>query len=222
MRVSVLLSGLLVGLMACTSGLENLPTKTSKSDLVFDSLAQTWDEGVPLGNATIGALVWKKGDALRLSLDRIDLWDLRPSDSLSGANFRFAWVKEHIRTKDYLPVQKKLDHPYDMEPAPAKIPGAALEFSLKELGNPSSVRLYLNDALCEVKWPEGTRLQTFVHASEPVGWFVFDQLDENLIPDIIAPTYADTLSGDSGRWSGRRSRPETFRVFTGESDTGWK
>ena len=33
MRVSVLLSGLLVGLMACTSGLENLPTKTSKSDL---------------------------------------------------------------------------------------------------------------------------------------------------------------------------------------------
>ena len=41
MRVSVLLSGLLVGLMACTSGLENLPTKTSKSDLVFDSLAQT-------------------------------------------------------------------------------------------------------------------------------------------------------------------------------------
>ena len=198
MRVSVLLSGLLVGLMACTSGLENLPTKTSKSDLVFDSLAQTWDEGVPLGNATIGALVWKKGDALRLSLDRIDLWDLRPSDSLSGANFRFAWVKEHIRTKDYLPVQKKLDHPYDMEPAPAKIPGAALEFSLKELGNPSSVRLYLNDALCEVKWPEGRRLQTFVHASEPVGWFVFDQLDENLIPDIIAPTYADTLSGDSG------------------------
>lgn len=101
MRVSVLLSGLLVGLMACTSGLENLPTKTSKSDLVFDSLAQTWDEGVPLGNATIGALVWKKGDALRLSLDRTDLWDLRPSDSLSGANFRFAWVKEHIRTKDY-------------------------------------------------------------------------------------------------------------------------
>ena len=198
MRVSVLLSGLLVGLMACTSGLENLPTKTSKSDLVFDSLAQTWDEGVPLGNATIGALVWKKGDALRLSLDRTDLWDLRPSDSLSRSKFRSACVKEHIRRKDYLPVQKKLDHPYDMEPAPAKIPGAALEFSLKELGNPSSVRLYLNDALCEVKWPEGTRLQTFVHASEPVGWFVFDQLDENLIPDIIAPTYADTLSGDSG------------------------
>ena len=126
MRVSVLLSGLLVGLMACTSGLENLPTKTSKSDLVFDSLAQTWDEGVPLGNATIGALVWKKGDALRLSLDRTDLWDLRPSDSLSGANFRFAWVKEHIRTKDYLPVQKKLDHPDEAKAAYIQMDGQSV------------------------------------------------------------------------------------------------
>lgn len=61
---------------------------------------------MPLGNATVGALVWQRDSSLRLSLDRTDLWDLRPVDSLSGDNFRFSWVKEHIRTKDYLPVQK--------------------------------------------------------------------------------------------------------------------
>lgn len=198
MRICVLLSGLLAGLAACCSEPVCLQAEASGSDLVFDSLAQSWDEGIPLGNATVGALVWKKGDALRFSLDRTDLWDLRPSDSLSGANFRFAWVKEHIRSKDYLPVQEKFDYPYDMQPAPSKIPGAALEFSLKDLGDPSSVRLYLNGALCEIDWPEGTRLQTFVHASEPVGWFVFDRLDEHLVPEIIAPAYADTLSGNSG------------------------
>ena len=198
MRICVLLSGLLAGLAACCSEPVCLQAEASGSDLVFDSLAQNWDEGIPLGNATVGALVWKKGDALRFSLDRTDLWDLRPSDSLSGANFRFAWVKEHIRSKDYLPVQEKFDYPYDMQPAPSKIPGAALEFSLKDLGDPSSVRLYLNGALCEIDWPEGTRLQTFVHASEPVGWFVFDRLDEHLVPEIIAPAYADTLSGNSG------------------------
>lgn len=61
---------------------------------------------MPLGNATVGALVWQRDSTLRLSLDRTDLWDLRPVDSLSGDNFRFSWVKEHIRQKNYLPVQK--------------------------------------------------------------------------------------------------------------------
>ena len=50
------------------------------------------------------------------SLDRTDLWDLRPADSLSGNNYRFAWVKEHIRKGDYQPVQKKFDEPYDRMP----------------------------------------------------------------------------------------------------------
>ena len=175
----------------------------SKSDLVFDKLASSWDEGVPLGNATIGMLVWQRDSVLRFSLDRTDLWDLRPTDSLSGDNFRFDWVKEQIRKKDYLPVQKKLDWPYDRDPAPSKIPGAALEFSLKDMGTPSNVRLYLNDAICEVSWPNGTNLQTFVHANKNVGWFVFKNLKKGLEPILIPPIYnknkvsevADPVSG---------------------------
>lgn len=89
---------------------------------------------------------------LALSLDRTDLWDLRPADSLSGNNYRFAWVKEHIRKGDYRPVQKKFDEPYDRMPAPSKIPGAALEFPLTKLGKPVQVRLYLDNALCEATW----------------------------------------------------------------------
>ena len=135
------------------------------------------------------ALVWQNGNKLRLSLDRTDLWDLRPSDSLAGPNYNFAWVKEHIRSGNYLPVQKKLDWPYDAEPAPAKIPGAALEFALEKLGKPKSVRLYLDNALCEVTWPDGTQLQTFVHATEPIGWFVFRNLKDTLTPAIVPPVY---------------------------------
>ena len=71
-------------------------TNPSQSDLAFDSLAASWDEGMPLGNAVVGELVWRKGNALRLSLDRTDLWDLRPVDSLSGDNYSFKWVREHI------------------------------------------------------------------------------------------------------------------------------
>lgn len=168
------------------------PTTPSVDDLIFPSLAQSWDEAVPLGNATVGALIWENNSALRFSLDRTDLWDLRPVDSLAGPNYRFSWVKEQIRKKDYRPVQEKFDHPYDANPAPSKIPGAAIEFPLEKIGSPSQVRLYLNNALCETSWPDGTQMQTFVHATQPVGWFEFRNLKTKLEPSIIPPVYNKT------------------------------
>lgn len=175
-------------LTAC-NGDSNLPVTPSGSDLQFTELAATWDEGMPLGNATVGALVWQRDSALRLSLDRTDLWDLRPMDSISGPNNRFAWVCEQVKKNNYLPVQQKYDHPYEQQPAPSKIPGAALEFSLTELGTPSDVHLYLSNALCQATWDNGATLQTFVHATEPVGWFVFNNLPASVTPALIAPKY---------------------------------
>lgn len=182
-------------LTACGGGV-NLSVTPSNSDLQYSELARSWDEGVPLGNATVGALVWQRDSALRLSLDRTDLWDLRPMDSISGANNRFAWVQEQVKKGDYLPVQKKYDWPYEQQSAPSKIPGAALEFSLEKLGTPSHVRLFLNNALCEATWDNGTTLKTFVQATEPVGWFQFENLPESITPSLIAPQY--NKPGDLG------------------------
>ena len=171
----------------------------SSSDLVFDSLATRWDEGMPLGNAVVGELVWRRSGALRLSVDRTDLWDLRPVDSLSGPNYSFEWVKQHIRAKNYTPVQKKFDHPYDREAAPSKLPGAAIEFSLEHLGKPNSVHLSLENAICQVSWSSGVRMFTFVHASEPMGWFVFENVDTDVEPELIIPTYNSSTPGaDNG------------------------
>lgn len=191
MKIKLLLL-LCCGLWGSCSPYDYCPVTPSESDLVFTGLARSWDEAMPLGNATVGALVWQRDSSLRLSLDRTDLWDLRPVDSLSGDNFRFSWVKKHIRTKDYLPVQKKLDWPYDLNPAPSKIPGAAIEFPLEKIGAPTQVRLYLNNALCEANWADGTQMQTFVHATEPVGWFVFRNLKTPIEPSILTPVYNKT------------------------------
>ncbi len=191
MKIKLLLL-LCCGLWGSCSSYDYCPVTPSESDLVFTGLARSWDEAMPLGNATVGALVWQRDSSLRLSLDRTDLWDLRPVDSLSGDNFRFSWVKEHIRTKDYLPVQKKLDWPYDMNPAPSKIPGAAIEFPLEKIGAPTQVRLYLNNALCEANWADGTQMHTLVQATEPVGWFVFRNLRTPIEPSILTPVYNKT------------------------------
>lgn len=176
----------------------NWTLSPSPSDLQFGQLAKSWDEGIPLGNATVGALVWQRDSALRFSLDRTDLWDLRPMDSISGSNNRFSWVYNQVQKGDYLPVQKKYDWPYDQLPAPSKIPGAALEFPLGKLGEPCDVHLYLNNALCEARWDNGITLKTFVHATEPVGWFVFENLPETIQPSLITPQYNNPEGSKDG------------------------
>lgn len=182
---------LFIGIMLLTGcqTKTNLLTTESKSDLKFSRLALSWDEGIPLGNGTVGALVWQRDSMLRLSLDRTDLWDLRSIDSLSGPNYKYTWVQSQVAKKDYLPVQKKFDWPYDQLPAPSKIPGAALEFPVASLGDSAAVRLYLNNALCKVSWPNGTILKTFVHATKPVGWFVFENLPTGIHPMMVIPRY---------------------------------
>ena len=166
------------------------PITPTASDLQFSSLATVWDEAMPLGNADVGALIWQKGNSLRFSLDRIDLWDLRPMDSLQkGPTYSFDWITRQVNKGDLRPVQEKFEKPYDALPGPSKIPGGALEFDTKSWGRVTNTRLYLKNALCVVEWENGASLKTFIQANEPVGWFVFDNVADNLEPRLIAPAY---------------------------------
>ncbi len=166
-----------------------ITAEPSGSDLHFSSLATVWDEAMPLGNATLGALVWQKEDHLRLSLDRIDLWDLRPTETHEGEHYSSEWIKEHIRSGDYGPVLEKFDRPADKYPAPSKIPGAALEINTAGWGPVTDTRLYLKDALCSVEWQNGVSLQTFVQADAPVGWLIFDSVPAQFEIEIVPPAY---------------------------------
>ncbi len=176
--------------LAFVANAQTLPTTSSSSDLHFAELATRWDEAMPLGNATLGALVWQKGERLRLSLDRIDLWDLRPIKERSDKRFDFNWVKQAVLLGDYKKVMD-FDHQYHgaKNPAPSKLPGAALEFNTAQLGEVATVHLHLKNALCSVEWQGGATLQTFVHATKPVGWFVFSGIEGRFTPAIVPPAY---------------------------------
>ena len=158
-------------------------------DLVFSSPANVWDEGIPLGNGLLGAMVWEKEGRLRIALDRSDLWDLRPMKGLEGKEFRFGWVVQQVLDSNYREVQERFDAPYDRVAGPTKIPGGALEFETAGLGKVKEVRLHLRKALCEVVWESGVRMQCFVHATEPAGWFRFENLADTLVPVLVMPPY---------------------------------
>lgn len=232
-------SMLLFALSAFVS--EAIPQPQQRHNLEFPQLSSTWDEGIPLGNGLVGALVWKKGAQLRVSLDRADLWDLRPTAGLSEPGFTFAWVMKQVQKGTYAAVQELGDVPYERDPGPTKIPGAALEFPSETLGAVSSVRLSLDSALCIVEWATGARAMLFVHPTLPVGWYRFDNLPSNLRPDLIPPPYvsekkngASSVDGQDLRRLGYgspvidrkkgsiRYRQKAYGGFRYEAATSWR
>ncbi len=163
-------------------------------NLVFSELARTWDEAIPLGNGILGNLVWQKDGRLRFSLDRSDLWDLRPMENIDFDTWKFKDVYEHWKADQYEKVHAAFDVPYNQLAAPSKIPAAALEFDMAALGEIVSVRLDLASATCLVEWGNGCRLTTFIHGQKPVGWYRFENIPGDLGIELIPPAY--DIKGD--------------------------
>ena len=220
----------LVLTILCTACLNRGHMPGRELDLKFPALAGTWDEAIPVGNGMLGALIWEKGGRLRFSLDRADLWDLRPMENLDRPEWRYSWVKEQWEKNNYSAVQNMFDAPYDRNPAPSKIPGGAMEFDIAALGEIASVELQLHNAMCIVRWKNGAILQAFVNAAGPVGWFRFQGPGQGITPEFIAPAYTSggDLSADNSH-SGQELRllgyPEGVTEKDGSSVTyrqqGW-
>ena len=188
-------------LISCTiSWAQQTSTSSARfHDLEFTQLPKVWDEGLPLGNGMVGALIWHKSPNLRFSLDRADLWDERKVVDFSV--LKFSWVREQVLNNNYKVVQQYGDVPYEEIPWPTKIPGAALEFALP--GN-ASAELNLQTATSLVQWENGVVMKSYVHATEPVGLFEFHRAPEELIPKLIPPAYQrETTSGKANSVEGQ-------------------
>lgn len=180
---------LLVLFFSCSKKEKKIAITFGNHDLVSQSLAKSWDEGVPLGNGIIGALIWEKDGNLRMSLDNVNLWDLRPMENLNTPNYKFSWVYEQWKNDNYIEVQENFDVPYDKSPAPSKIPGAGMEFEIDGFGNIISNRLSTSNAISEIKWDSGVTMKSFVHATDQVGWFSFKGVKDGFKPMLIPPAY---------------------------------
>jgi alpha-L-fucosidase 2 len=189
MKSLVLLYLLFIPLLA-------LSQSKPEHNLKFDSLAKRWDEAIPLGNGWLGTLIWQKENKLRLSLDRVDLWDDRPMPEID--KLKFKWVVEKVKLNQYDSVQKIGDEPYEKYPAPTKIPGAAIEFDLNRLGKVVSNELDISNGLSVIKFENGVVFNNYIHATNPIGYFGFENLKEEIIPELIIPNYNSGVAGETG------------------------
>lgn len=168
-----------------------------KVGLKFSAIPSKWDEAIPLGNGIMGALIWQKAESLRMSLDHAELWDLRPMAELHTKGFDYKLVKEKVLANQYADIQKIGDLPYEREPAPSKLPGAALEFNVKNWGAIQSCALNIETAEATINWQNGCEMYSFVHATKPLGYFKFIGLTQ-LNPELFAPNYDGDLNATVG------------------------
>ncbi|CAN5566752.1 hypothetical protein BH11BAC5_BH11BAC5_27730 [soil metagenome] len=165
-------------------------------NLVFDSLAKRWDEGIPLGNGWLGALIWQKESNVRISLDRVDLWDDRPMPQID--KLKFKWVAAQVKKGQYDTVQKLGDEPYEKYPAPSKIPGAALEFDVSTFGKVIRNELDIQSALSTIHFQNGVVFMNYIHATDQAGYFSFENCTDDVIPIIKIPAYHTDKKGTTG------------------------
>lgn len=190
-------------IFCCWLGTTGFAQPNKAHDLHFSGLPARWDEGIPLGNGWLGALIWQKENKLRLSLDRADLWDDRPMPKIDQLTWK--WVQQQVKKGAYDTVQKLGDLPYEQFPAPTRIPGAALEFDLAAFGPVRNVALNIREAIGSVQFANDMLFLNYAHASRQEGYFAFEQIPENftasLIPALVVPEYHQDRSGTTANTS---------------------
>jgi len=163
-------------------------------NLSFSSIPDRWDRGFPLGNGLIGVLVWQNNGKLRLSVDRADLWDLRPTAEIE--KYTYQWAYQQRLKGEFDTVWKVADEPYDRDPAPTKIPGAAIEFDISTLGTVESATLNISSAVCTIRWKNGVVFRTFVDATRPIARY--DWQGAKPVPTIMPPAYNSEVTSSDG------------------------
>ena len=176
----------------------NLPQP--QHGLRFTTPATVWDEALPLGNGMLGALVWGDGKPLRISLDRADLWDLRPVPEFHSPEYNFRQMLAWHRAGRHEDLIRLYEEPYK-RPAPTKIPAGRLELAVE--GAFEETSLDLRRALATVRF-EKALVEVFVHALEPVGMI------------RIAPRAAVSLKLVAPAFAGKVEEPAAGGIGAGD------
>jgi len=221
-KIFLLLVFLFLGLQ------ETIAQSIKAQNLTFNTIPDRWDHGFPLGNGMLGVLVWQHEGMLRLSVDRADLWDLRPTMDIE--KYSYQWAYNRRLSGDFDSVWKVADEPYDRDAAPTKIPGAAIEFDISKLGPVESAFLDINSAICTIKWKNGTIFRTFVDATQVVARYSWQGASP--MPLLKAPAYTTKITESSsnqvvgGSDLRRLGYPEgsiiSYKNLTVYRQKGWK
>ena len=164
--------------------------------LQFESPSQTWDEAIPLGNGLLGALVWGDGGPLKISLDRTDLWDLRPVPEFSTKEYSYKTMRQWVKEGRLADLHRLYDDPYG-NAGPTKIPAGRIELTIGNNPVFEKASLDLAKAMTTVQFHGKCKVRVFIHAGEPVG-MIHIRSAEPFKLKLIAPPFVGEITDEAG------------------------
>ena len=82
-----------------------------------------------------------------------------------------------------------------------------LEFFFPDLGDIQKVELDVKTAIVTIEWTDGTKMEAFVEADDPRGFFKFTNYSDEIKLELIPPRYeSDNDSGDVDEVTGQDLR----------------
>ncbi|HOV32748.1 MAG TPA: glycoside hydrolase N-terminal domain-containing protein, partial [Candidatus Hydrogenedens sp.] len=161
------------------------PTELAqKHNIVYTKPAKTWDEGLSLGNGLMGALVWGNGSSLIISIDRTDLWDLRPVPEFESNAYKFEIMKKWEKEGRFEDLINLYEKPYD-NPGPTKIPAGRIKIPIPPGRKVEKMELHLERGMVSIDLNEDGKIEIYVLAGHPVGLIHFLNIanpDLELVP----------------------------------------
>ena len=192
--MSSILNATTLSLLAASLCAQGLPGPQYNLD--FGTPVIVWDEALPLGNGLLGALVWGDGGPLRISLDRTDLWDLRPVPQFQSKDYSHATMLEWVRAGRLKDLHRLYDDPYG-NPGPTKIPAGRIEIQLGESSAFVRTSLELSEAVATLQCTQGASARVWVHATRPLGRIELRGVDK---PRVVlkAPRFGGPVHDPAG------------------------
>lgn len=164
--------------------------KSSKSIL-------NWDEAMPLGNGKIGALIYGDGP-LKISLDRVDLWDKRvnPKTLEKGFNFKnLTDLSLSDKAEDWKERERLFEDIFTEKPYPSKITAGRLELDFGEKCSIINSEIDIYKAIAKISVGENLKIEAFTSATEFVGVM---KVEGDYKLDIHIPEYLSRPEGENG------------------------
>ncbi len=177
--------------VSCAAGVEAQPRPEHNLD--FSEPAMVWDEAHPMGNGLLGALVWGDGHPLKISLDRTDLWDLRPVPQYESEDYSYERMRQWVKEGRIEDLHRLYDDPY-RNPGPTKIPAGRIELKLEEGLVFEQAELDISTAVSRMRFDTGAAVEVRVHAVRPVGLIQVVTAGE-VTPRLVVPSFAATTEG---------------------------
>jgi alpha-L-fucosidase 2 len=184
----------------------------SLSNLFFDQPIHRWDEAIPLGNGLMGALIWGDGNPLKISLDRVYLWDKTRHPNLDHPDYTFDHLLDLVEEGRTDEIDRFFEAPY-LAPTPTKLPAGRLEFHFGDTQAISSaLDLATAEASVTLTMSEDTvRLKSFCHAVTGTGFLKIEGLpdEREMVYSIRNPQFnfsedrrTESIQVDSVKTSG--------------------